>query len=511
MTPLSSRVFSVSFFFARWTRGFFRGAMACGLAAAALAASDDRGDFTDHTDIGVIKHPGTVAFDAARRAYTVGGSGVNMWAREDAFHFVWKKISGDIALAADIAFVGASAEPHRKACLIIRESLDADSVYVDAALHGDGLTSLQFRDAKGGVTREVQTNRSSPRRLRLEKIGDTVYLSLAGADGELAPSGCSVRVPFTGEFYIGLAVCAHNANAFEQAVFSNVEFSPPSKSVTAVRSSLETIVIASQDRRSVYHTNELIEAPNWTRDGTALYFNGGGRIYRLPLAGVAQPERIDTGFAVKCNNDHGLSPDGTQLVISDQTKDNRSRIYVLPATGGTPREVTPAAPSYWHGWSPDGQTLAYCAQRDGKYGIFTVPVAGGGERRLTITDGLDDGPDYSPDGKWIYFNSDRSGRMQIWRMHADGTAMEQVTKDEFNNWFPHPSPNGRWIAFLSYAPDVKGHPADKDVTLRLMPAAGGEATVLVKLFGGQGTINVPSWSPDSRQLAYVRYQPLVKK
>ncbi len=254
-----------------------------------------------------------------------------------------------------------------------------------------------------------------------------------------------------------------------------------------------------------------IEAPNWTRDGAALIFNGGGRIYRLPLTGPARPEPIDTGFAVRNNHDHGISPDGTQLVISDQTKDGKSRIYLVPIGGGTPREVTPLAPSYWHGWSPDGLTLAYCAQRDGKYGIFTIPTAGGPERRLTITDTLDDGPDYTADGKWIYFNSDRSGRMQIWRMQPDGTGVEQVTNDAFNNWFPHPSPNGRWLVFLSYAGDVKGHPADKDVTLRLMPLAGGETRVLVELFGGQGTINVPSWSPDSTRLAYVRYQPRVRE
>ena len=483
-------------------------ALAVCLIAPCAALSADLGLFSDHTDVGVIKHPGTVAYDAAKGAYTVGGSGLNMWFKQDAYHFVWKKISGDIALSADIDFVGASKEPHRKACLVIRQTLDADSIYADAALHGDGLTSLQFREAAGGLTREVQTSLAAPHRLRLEKIGDTIYMSLTGADGQLAPSGCSVRLPFTGEFYVGLGVCAHKADAFETAIFSNVELSQPSNQVTAVRSSLETITIASQDRRSVYHTNDLIEAPNWARDGSALYFNGHGRIYRLPLAGAAKPEPIDTGFAVKCNNDHGLSPDGTQLAISDQTKGGKSRIYLVPATGGTPREITPLAPSYWHGWSPDGQTLAYCAQRDGKYGIFTIPAAGGVETRLTTTDGLDDGPDYSPDGKWIYFNSDRTGRMQIWRMHADGTAMEQLTKDDNNNWFAHPSPNGKWIVFLAYAPDVKGHPADKDVTLRLMPAAGGDATVLVKLFGGQGTINVSSWSPDSLKLAYVRYQPV---
>lgn len=467
----------------------------------------DTGLFTGHTDIGAPARAGTVAYDAAQGTYTIGGGGLNMWAQTDSFHYVWKQVEGDIAITADIRFVGQSAEPHRKACLLIRQSLAADSAYVDAALHGDGLTSLQFRSEAGDMTREVQSAIAAPQRLRLEKIGDTVYLSLAGADGRMQPSGCSVRLPFKGPFYIGLGVCAHHAEGFETAEFSRVELGAPSASVQAVRSSLETITIASQDRRSVYHTTELIEAPNWSRDGAALYFNGGGRIYRLPLAGAAVPELIDTGFAVKCNNDHGLSPDGATLVISDQTKDGQSRIYTLPATGGAPKEITPHAPSYWHGWSPDGQTLAYCAQRDGKFGIFTIPVAGGEEKRLSLTDGLDDGPDYSPDGRWIYFNSDRTGRMQIWRMHPDGSAVEQVTTDEFNNWFAHPSPDGQWLVFLSYAPDVKGHPADKEVMLRLRPVAGGAITVLARLFGGQGTINVPSWSPDSRKLAYVRYQP----
>ncbi len=489
------------------------------LSTATRAA--DLGLFSDHTDIGAPKHAGTVAYDAKAGTYTIGGSGQNMWFKSDSFHYVWKKMDGDLALSADISFIGTSPEGHRKACLLIRQTLDADSVYADAAVHGDGLTSLQYRAGTADVTREVQTSNAAPRRLRIEKIGDYIYMSLAGADGVLHPSGCSVRLPFKGPFYIGLGVCSHNAEAFETAVFSNVEIGAPSTSVKAVRSSLETITIASGDRRSVYHTNDLIEAPNWTPDGGALYFNGGGRIYRLLLGPSFwgggrvdidkikdRPELIDTGFAVKCNNDHGLSPDGSTLVISDQTKDNHSRIYTLPATGGTPKEITPHAPSYWHGWSPDGKTLAYCAQRDGKFGIFTIPVGGGEEKRLTITDGLDDGPDYSPDGQWIYFNSDRSGRMQIWRMHPDGTAMEQVTKDEYNNWFAHPSPDGKWLVFLSYAPDVSGHPADKDVMLRLRPVVGGETTVLAKLFGGQGTINVPSWSPDSLKLAYVRYQPV---
>jgi Tol biopolymer transport system component len=478
-----------------------------GGATVRAAASPAAEIFTKHTDIGAPSRPGTVVFDASRGTYTIGGGGANMWFKTDSFHFVWEQVSGDIALQADVAFVGQSAQPHRKACLVIRQSLDPDSAYADVALHGDGLTSLQFRAATGEVTREVQTAISAPQRLRIEKIGDTVYMSLAGADGVFHPSGCSARVPFTGPFYLGLGVCAHDKDAFETAVFSNVEIGAPSASVKAVRSSLETITIASRDRRSVHHSNEVIEAPNWSRDGAALIFNGGGRIYRLPLAPGARPELIDTGFAVKCNNDHGLSPDGSLLAISDQTKDGSSRIYVLPATGGTPKEITAKAPSYWHGWSPDGLTLAYCAQRDGKFGICTIPAAGGEEKRLTTTDGLDDGPDYSPDGQWIYFNSDRTGRMQIWRMHPDGTAIEQVTHDDYNNWFAHPSPDGKWLVFLTFAPDVQGHPPDKDVRLRLMPVGGGEITVLAELFGGQGTNNVPSWSPDSTKVAYVRYQP----
>jgi TolB protein len=488
------------------SRALLSGFLVSLLLPSALRA--DPGLFTGRSDIGAPKHPGTVAFDAAQGSYTIGGGGANMWFKTDAFYYVWKQAEGDIALSADIGFVGQSAEPHRKACLLIRQRLEADSAYADVALHGDGLTSLQFRASTGEVTREVQTAMAAPHRLRIEKIGDYIYMSLAGADGVLHPSGCSVRLPFKGPFYIGLGVCAHNADAFETVVFSKVEIGAPSTSVKAVRSSLETITIASGDRRSVHHTNELIEAPNWTHDGAALYFNGGGRIYRLPLAGAVRPELIDTGFAVKCNNDHGLSPDGSTLVISDQTTDGQSRIYTLPATGGAPKEITPNAPSYWHGWSPDGKTLAYCAKRDGRFGIFVIPAAGGEEKRLTSTNGLDDGPDYSSDGQWIYFNSDRTGRMQIWRMHPDGGNLEQVTKDDYNNWFAHPSPDGKWIAFLSYAPDVTGHPADKDVMLRLMPSGGGEITVLAQLFGGQGTINVPSWAPDSLKLAYVRYQPV---
>jgi Tol biopolymer transport system component len=234
----------------------------------------------------------------------------------------------------------------------------------------------------------------------------------------------------------------------------------------------------------------------------------------LPVSG-GKPTTVDTGFAVRCNNDHGISPDGKLLAISDQSQgDHQSNIYILPLSGGTPRRVTQKSPSYWHGWSPDGKTVAYPGQRNGEFDIYTISTEGGEETQLTTAKGLDDGPEYSPDGKYIYFNSVRTGRMQIWRMHPDGSAQEQVTSDDLNNWFPHISPDGKWLVFLSYGKEVEGHPENKDVMLRIMPLDGdkidGKIEILAKLFGGQGTINVPSWSPDSKQLAFVSYELMPK-
>ena len=430
-----------------------------------------------------------------------------MWFTNDALHFVWKRVSGDVTLAADIVFEGKGIDPHRKACLLVRQNLEADSAYADAAVHGDGLTSLQYREANGAMTREIQSNVSGPRRLRLEKRGKYVSMSVARPGEALQPAGGSFRLELKEPFYVGLGVCAHNNDALETAVFSNVELAekPGGIALPKLMSTLETVVIASKDRRVVWWTTNLIEAPNWSQDGL-LYFNSKGRILRIPVAGGV-PETLDTGFAIRCNNDHGISPNGKELVISDQSQtDRRSRIYILPIAGGTPKLVTELAPSYWHGWSPDGATLAYCAERNREFDIYTISVAGGSEKRLTTAAGLDDGPDYSHDGQFIYFNSERSGRMQIWRMKTDGTEQTQVTHDEWNNWFPHPSPDGKWIVFLSYEPDVKGHPENKDVMLRLLSIQTGRIEVLAKLFGGQGTINVSSWSPDSGKLAFVSYR-----
>jgi TolB protein len=279
--------------------------------------------------------------------------------------------------------------------------------------------------------------------------------------------------------------------------------SPPTATLF---SKLETIDIESKARTVVYVAPDHFEAPNWTRDGAFFLFNQDGRIYRLPVSG-GKPEVIDTGFAIRCNNDHGISPDAKFLAISDQSQgDHNSIVYTVPSGGGVPRRITQNSPSYWHGWSPDGSTLAFVGERNGDFDIYSIPAAGGTETRLTTAKGLDDGPEYSPDGKYIYFNSVRTGIMQIWRMRPDGSEQEQITHDDFNDWFPHISPDGKWIVILSYDKNVTGHPPNKDITLRLMSREDGQISVLAKLFGGQGTINVPSWSPNSKRLAFVSYE-----
>lgn len=478
------------------------------LSLAAPAAFGQLGIFFNEQDVGTVAKPGSVNFDSARSEYTVAGGGENIWNTNDAFHFVWLKMSGDFTLAADIRFPEPGGSPHRKACLMIRQSFAADAAYVDVAIHGSGLTALQCRDTQSDLTHEVQLGVVAPQRVRIEKHGDYVTMSFAAANETLHSAGAMYKLPFTEPFYVGLAVSAHDNRAIEHAIFSNVVFQTNlvTDAKPVVETTLETIPVGSTDRTVVYHSHGHFEAANWSRDGKFFFYNSGGRIYRLPVSG-GTPELLDTGLAIGCNNDHGLSPDGTQLAVSDGSRgDHQSRIYVLPIGGGPARLVTTLSPSYWHGWSPDGKTLAYCAERSGEFDVYTIPVEGGNETRLTTAPGLDDGPDYSPDGKYIYFNSVRTGLMQIWRMKPDGSDQEQITFDDYNNWFAHPSPDGRWIVLISYNKNVTGHPANQDVTLRLMSLDSRKTQVLAKLYGGQGTINVPSWSPDSKYIAFVSYQ-----
>jgi TolB protein len=294
-------------------------------------------------------------------------------------------------------------------------------------------------------------------------------------------------------------------------VGQSAHFLNPEKPKTDTTSYIQTVDITTGRVETILSINKHFEAPNWHPDNY-LIVNSYGKLYTLDLASK-KLNLLNTGFATACNNDHGISPDKKWLVVSHNDKNDpspkayKSAIYVLPIKGGEPRRITTEVMSFWHGWTPDGKTLAYCAERNGNYDVYSIGVEGGTEKRLTATEGLDDGPDYSPDGKYIYFNSYRTSRMQIWRMRADGSNPEQLTTDENSNWFAHPSPDSKWIVYIAYMSDEKqAHLFGKQVKLRLMNLKTKAIKDITPVFyGGQGSINVPSWSADSKKIAFVSY------
>jgi len=468
------------------------------------------GIFDDQSDVGQVKNPGDVKYDSTNQEYSISGSGTNMWLGADEFHFVWKRMKGNFILSSLAKFVGKGVDPHRKIGWIVRKSLDTDSPHVTAVIHGDGRTSLQFRLTAGAITEEKIFSINGADQLQLERKGDTYTASMARF-GDPFSSEQITDLSLGDEVYVGLFVCSHNKDVIEKAIFSNVRITVPARDDFApyrdyIGSDLEILDVTKGSRRTIYHVADSLQAPNWTLDGKALIFNRNGRLYRFDLQ-KGTPVELNTAFAIRNNNDHVLSFDGKMLAISHHVAEeqNQSNVFTLPVQGGTPKRVTTRGPSYLHSWSPDGKFLIFTGGRNGEFDIYTIPVNGGEEVNLSRSPGLDDGPEYTPDGKYIYFNSTRSGLMQLWRMKPDGSEQERVTNDEFNNWFPHISPDGKWIVFLSFLKDVRpeDHPFYKHVYIRLMPSSGGPAKVIAYLYGGQGTINVPSWSPDSKRVAFV--------
>jgi len=456
-------------------------------------------------DTGKPRLRGVALYEAQKNRYVVSGGGANIWAQSDAFHFLQRPGSGDLFLEAKVSWLGAGGNPHRKAGLMMRADQSADAPYVDLMLHGDGLIAMQFRRKVGSATEEIRAASGGERTMQLERHGSLFSAQLIDSSGQLQSVG-SFELDLPDTLLFGLAVCAHDDQRLETAYFNSTAVRSTPKSAIPnriIESTLEIYDLQTRMRRIVYRAARHFEAPNWL--GDRLIFNSGGRLFSVPVGG-GEPQPFDTGFADRCNNDHGFSADGRWLAVSHDYRGG-SHIFILPAAGGVPRLLTPKGPSYWHGWSPDGTTLAYCAQRNKEYDVYTIPFSGGDEKRLTNQQGLDDGPEYSADGRYIYFNSVRTGVMKIWRMRPDGSLQEQVTFNEaYADWFAHPSPDGKWIIFISYDKNVEGHPANKNVFLRLMPASGGETSVIATFFGGQGSLNVPSWSPDSRQFAFVSYR-----
>jgi TolB protein len=478
-----------------------------------LSQQQPLGVFAGQTDVGNPAKAGAAIYDAEKQQYTIEGAGTNMWVGRDEFHFAWQRLKGNFILTTRAEFIGKGVDPHRKIGWNVRSSLDPDSPHVTAVVHGDGLTSLQFRRTKGAITEQVLSPLKAADVIQLERKGNVFVMSVARF-GDPFVTEQIADIALGDEVHAGLFVCSHNKDVVEKAIFRDVRITLPASDTFVpyrdyIGSNLEVMDVATGARRILHTSPDSLQAPNWTNDGKALIYNSKGRLYRFDLAGKTPvvPVEIDTDFATSNNNDHVLSFDGKMLAISHHVREeeNRSHVYVVPVKGGKPRRITAKGPSYLHGWSPDGKFLIYTGQRDGELDIYKIPVSGGEEVALTSSKGLDDGSEFTPDGKYIYFNSVRSGRMQIWRMKADGSNQEQVTNDEYNNWFPHISPDGKWIVILSFPKEIDpaDHPFYKHIYLRLMPAAGGNPKVLAYLYGGQGTINVPSWSPDSKKIAFV--------
>ena len=481
-----------------------------GTSSPTVSQQKPLGEFTNQTDVGNPSKPGSAVYDSEKQEYTIEGAGSNMWQGRDEFHYVWKRLKGNFILTTRVEFVGKGVEAHRKIGWTVRPNLDEDSPHATTVVHGDGLTSLQFRKTKGAITEQVTSSVKGADVLQLERKGDTLIMSVARFGDPYVSE--QVALPLGDEVYVGLFVCSHNKDVVEKAIFRDVRITVPARDNFVpyreyIGSNLELMEVATGNRKIIFRAPDSFQAPNWTRDGRALIYNHNGRLIRFDLA-TKTPVPIDTDFATSNNNDHVLSFNGKMLAISNhsQEDENRSIVYTVPVQGGKPRRITAKGPSYLHSWSPDGKYLIFTGGRNNEFDIYKISSTGGAENNLTNSKGLDDGPEFTPDGKYIYFNSTRSGLMQIWRMKPDGSGQEQITNDEYNNWFPHISPDGKWIVLLSFLKSEvspEDHPFYKHVYIRLMPITGGKPKVIAYVYGGQGTINVPSWSPDSKRIAFV--------
>ena len=489
----------------------------CAGIVSAKAQNNQLGIFDDHSDVGLVKHKGNATYDDKRQQYQLEGAGSNVWATHDEFHYAWKKMKGDFILRTNISFIGKGVEEHRKVGWMVRSSLDTNSKHISAVVHGSGLTSLQYRPAVTGATLEKKFELTGADIIQLERKDGQYTMSVAHK-GETFVSVKLDTADFLGDdVYVGLFICSHNANVVEKAQFNNVRIVVPApKTLVPYRqylgSSIEILDLADQNAKVIYQIPNSLQAPNWTLDGKSLIYNRDGILYNFDLA-TGTPKAINTGAANKNNNDHVISFDGKMLALSSGNGEKGASVgFTVPIGGGEAKQITPTGPSYMHGWSPDGKYIVFCGERNGEYDVYRIPSGGGPELKLTNAKGLDDGPEYSPDGKYIYFNSVRSGLMQVWRMRADGSEQTQITNDDFNNWFPHISPDGKWIVYITFLKDEVSpgdHPFYKHVYLRVMPAGGGPSKVVAYLYGGQGTINTPSWAPDSKHLAFVSNSSLL--
>jgi TolB protein len=469
------------------------------------------GVFEHHQDVGDPILKGNTVYNAEEQTYLMSGAGKNIWTNLDQFQFAFKKIKGDFIIKATARFLGKGVAGHRKIGIMARDRLTKDSRYADGALHGGLplLTSLQYRMADGDTTGQVILSSIHPTEIEFSRTGDVFTFSSA-VYGENYKT-VTKQMTLNDEVYVGLYICSHIDTVVEQAMFSNVRVIIPADKnfrpyTDYIGSNLEIMDVTTGHRQVLHTASNSLQAPNWTPDNKYLMYSSDGLLYKYDLKTKAI-SKVNTGAINDLNNDHVLSMDGKMLGISNHLG-NKSTIYTLPITGSdNPAQITQEAwgPSYLHGWSPDKKRLIYTALRNNQWDIWSMDLVTKKETPLTETTTLDDGAEFTPDGKYIYFNSVRTGTMKIWRMKADGSQEEQVTFDEYNDWFPHVSPDGKWIVYLSFPKEIDptSHPFYQKVYVRLMKAGGSVPKTIAYLYGGQGTINVPSWSPDSKKIAFI--------
>src|SRR5678809_1521959 len=477
-----------------------------------INAQQKTGMFDGNVDVGNPAKKGSATYNIETQEYTMSCGGKNMWANDDQFRFLWKKIKGDFMISATVRFIGKGTDHHRKIGIIARNELTPNSPYADACVHGDGLTSLQSRHADTAQTVQIVLPSNAAVNIELQRVGN-IFTFSAATPGENYKTA-SKELLLNEELYAGLFICSHNENVIEQAVFSNVRIIiPPANDYRPYRdyigSHLEIMDVQTGLRKIIYSDNGSIQCPNWTKDGKTLIFNSSaGLLYNYAFAS-GSVIKINSGPVINNNNDHVLSPNGKQIAISNYVGDKRtSTIFTLPLTGSdNPIKITSedSGHSFLHSWSPDGKKLLFTGFRNKQYDSWSVDIKKKKETQLTNLATLDDGSEYSPDGKWIYFNSVRTGTMKIWKMKADGSNQEQVTFDEYNDWFPHFSPDGKWVVYISFPKEIDPatHPFYQKIYIRLMPASGGVPKTIAYVYGGQGSMNVPSWSPDSKRVAFV--------
>ncbi|MGL1888923.1 MAG: biopolymer transporter TolR [Reichenbachiella sp.] len=471
----------------------------------------DLGMFDQNMDVGNPKLDGSTVYDALEQIYTMTGAGASVWAAEDQFQFVSKKIKGNFIMRATVQLVGESTGEHRKIGIMAREDLAKDAQYAGACVQGGQLTSLQYRDATAGQTSQLEISSYYPTEIALERRGNTFIFSSA-IFGETYKS-VEKELALNEELNVGLFISSHAEDVLEKVVFSNVRVViPVDDDYTPYRdyigSRLEIMDIETGKRKILVSQPNSMQAPNWTPDNQRLIWAEEGLLKYYSFKD-GKVNTLNTGPATANNNDHVLSFDGKMMAISNHMGEDRiSTIFTLPATGSDkPEQITKIenGHSFLHSWSPDGKKIVFTANRNDKWNIWEVNVETKEEYPLTDGEFLDDGSEYTPDGKYIYFNSVRTGTMQIWRMKPDGSEQMQITFDAYNDWFAHPSPDGKWIVYMSFPKDMdaNSHPFYKKVYLRLMPAAGGVPKTIAYIYGGQGTINVPSWSPDSKSISFI--------